>query len=442
MREGSLDAPIRHPIDWNDPDFVDLNKLDDEMRRQFDVCHTCRRCFNLCSTFPRLFDLIDDQPDELDGVDSANFESVVESCTLCDMCFLSKCPYVPPHEFNIDFPHLMFRYRVAMKSLGRTKFFDNQIIETDRNGKLLSYIPVVINWISSRSNKLFRLLIEKVAGIHRDVELPKFHSKEFISLENNFTVNKEAPAYGREAIVLSTCFVNYNSPEIGIAALKVLAHNGINVEILYSGCCGMPQFEQGDVARVVSSAKTTVSLLNNHIKNKKDIISLTPSCALMMKSEWPLLLPNDNDIKNLSSAVFDLSEYLISISDAEGLVRDMQPIAQPVSLHVACHARAQNIGLKSADLLKLIPGIELKVVERCSGHGGSWGVKKNNFVAASKYAKGTINKLVKESPSYVCSECPLACKHLAQGIQSEKDYDLLDKPPQHPIQILADAYGI
>ena len=112
MSEGSLEAPERHPIPWQDPDFYNEEKLDEELRRQFDVCHGCRRCHNLCDSFPRLFDLIDEAESmELDTVDSKDFKSVVDACTLCDMCFLTKCPYVPPHEFNLDLPHLMLRYR-------------------------------------------------------------------------------------------------------------------------------------------------------------------------------------------------------------------------------------------------------------------------------------------------------------------------------------------
>ena len=168
MREGSLDAPTRHPIDWQNPDFLDAEKLDAELRRQFDVCHGCRRCFNLCDSFPRLFDLVDDQEDELDGVDSANFKSVVDACTLCDMCFLTKCPYVPPHEFNIDFPHLMLRYRAAEKANNGIPFFDKQLTETDRNGKLAGSVSGVANWGSKRGNSLTRPLLEAVAGVLED----------------------------------------------------------------------------------------------------------------------------------------------------------------------------------------------------------------------------------------------------------------------------------
>src|SRR5579872_572414 len=140
--EGSLGAPTREIIKWNDPDFADEAKLDVEMRRVFDICHGCRRCFNLCDSFPRLFDLIDEGPTgELDAVKSEQFKPVVDACTLCDMCFMTKCPYVPPHAFNLDFPHLMLRYRVAELQRGEVGAMTRQLTETDRNGKLAGVAP-------------------------------------------------------------------------------------------------------------------------------------------------------------------------------------------------------------------------------------------------------------------------------------------------------------
>src|SRR5881398_271993 len=175
MREGSLEAPTRHVIAWDDPDFADRGKTEAEMRRVFDVCHTCRRCFNLCDSFPRLFDLIDNsETGELDGVAVGDYAKVADACTLCDMCFMTKCPYVPPHEFNIDFPHLMLRYRAAAHAKQGTPFFDAQLIATDRNGKMASYAPGLVNWASARGNALTRPAMEAVAGIDTNAELPKF----------------------------------------------------------------------------------------------------------------------------------------------------------------------------------------------------------------------------------------------------------------------------
>jgi glycerol-3-phosphate dehydrogenase subunit C len=443
MREGSLDAPTRHPIDWQNPDFLDAEKLDVEMRRQFDVCHGCRRCFNLCDSFPRLFGLVDEQDDEVEGVESANFKSVVDACTLCDMCFLTKCPYVPPHEFNIDFPHLMLRYRAAEKAKNGIPFFDKQLTETDRNGKLASPVSGLANWASKRGNGLTRPILQAVADVHKDVELPKYYGKTFQARakENSPAINTDAPAHGRQAVIFATCFVNYNNPDIGTAALNVLAHNGVETEVVYPGCCGMPQLEQGDIARVAEKAKATAAVLLPYVESGKDIIALTPSCALMMKFEWPLILPDDQDIKKLSRAVFDISEYVMGIASKEGLADGLKPIEGPIALHLACHARAQNMGPKGAEMLRKIPGAKVTVVERCSGHGGSWGVKKENFDVATKFAKQTVKKIADAKPTHVCSECPLAGKHIVQGLDALGAAAPQIEHSTHPIQVLAQAYG-
>ncbi len=211
MREGSLEAPTRHAIDWNDPDFYDPEKIDAELRRVFDICHGCRRCFNLCDSFPRLFDLIDEsESGELDTVSSADFKPVVDACTLCDMCFMTKCPYVPPHEFDLDFPHLMLRYRAAEAKQGKVDFRLKQLTKTDRNGRLAGPVAGLVNWASDTKNKLTRPLMESAAGVHREAALPKFHGKTFALRARTEVpeVEREAPAFGRKAVLYATCFAN------------------------------------------------------------------------------------------------------------------------------------------------------------------------------------------------------------------------------------------
>ena len=442
MREGSLESPTRHVIDWASPDFIDAAKLDAEVRRQFDICHGCRRCFNLCDSFPRLFDLIDAAGDEeLHGVKSADFKPVVDACTLCDMCYMTKCPYVPPHEFNIDFPHLMLRYRVAEWAKHGTPFWDKQLTETDRNGHLAAVAPGLANWASARGNALTRPVLEKLADVHRDVELPKFHGRTFQAQAkaNPPAINTNAAAKARKAIIYATCFANYNNPDIGNAALAVLAKNGVAAEVIYPSCCGMPQLEQGDLARVAEKAKTISAALKPHIDAGKDVIVLVPSCGLMMKSEWPLIVPDDPNVIALSRATYDICEYIVDIAGKEGLAPGLTAGAS-VALHFACHARAQNMGAKAAEMLRLIPQADITVIERCSGHGGSWGVKKANFEVATKFARQTVRKAAEADKTYLASECPLAGKHLAQGLASGEPAKMIE--PLHPIQIFAKAYGL
>ena len=445
MREGSLEAPTRRPIAWQDPDFTDAAKIDAEMRRVFDICHGCRRCFNLCDSFPRLFDLIDAaESGELDGVKSAGFKPVVDACTLCDMCFMTKCPYVPPHEFDLDFPHLMLRYRAAEHRRGAVGRAARELARTDRNGRLAGAVAPLANWASDTANRLTRPLMEWVAGIHRQAALPKFHRRSFArqAVATAPEIDRAAPAFGRKAVLYATCFVNYNDPGIGAAARAVLARNGVKTAVVHPACCGMPQLEQGDLARVADAARKVSAALGFWIDKGYDVIAPVPSCALMLKFEWPLILPGDAAVKRLSDATFDISEYVVDIARREGLAGGLKPLGDGVALHIACHARAQNMGQKAAEMLRLIPDADLSVIERCSGHGGSWGVMKRNFPTALKVGKPVARQARASGKGIVASECPLAAVHILQGLERlDADGPGFDRAP-HPIELMARAYGL
>jgi glycerol-3-phosphate dehydrogenase subunit C len=443
MREGSLEAPTRHALDWRNPDFYDMAKIEAEMHRVFDICHTCRRCFNLCDSFPRLFDLIDESATgELDAVKPADYKKVVDACTLCDLCFMTKCPYVPPHEWALDFPHLMLRYRAAEVKQGKASKVYKQLTETDRNGKAASFAAPVLNWANEA--KPVRALMQATAHVDAEAKLPKFCGRTLVmrAAEEPMTVNTAAPAYGRKAVLYATCFSNYNNPEIGMAARKVLAHNGIATEVVYPRCCGMPQLERGDVARVAEHATTVSEALLPYIEDGYDIIALVPSCALMLKFEWPLILPEDAKVKTLSEATYDISEYVVEIASREGLAPGLQPLSGGVALHIACHARAQNIGQKAAEMLRLIPDPDLQVIERCSGHGGAWGVMKGNFDIAIKVGRPVARQALQSAKAHIASECPLAADHIVQGMGKLADGGAVPPEPAHPIQLFAKAYGL
>jgi len=446
MREGSLDAPTRHAIPWNDPDFYDSEKIDAELCRVFDICHGCRRCFNLCDSFPRLFDLIDEsESGELDTVSSADFKPVVDACTLCDMCFMTKCPYVPPHEFDLDFPHLMLRYRAAEAKQGKVDFRLKQLTATDRNGRLAGHVAGLANWASDTGNTLTRPLMESAAGIHREADLPKFHGKTLVMRAEAETpaVNREAPAFGRKAVLYATCFANYNNPGIGLAARAVLAKNGVETEVVYPACCGMPQLEHGEIGKVAEAAKRVAGALVPWIEKGYDVIALVPSCTLMLKFEWPLILPDDAQVKALSQASYDISEYVVDIAKKEGLAEGLGPLPGGVAVHIACHARAQNMGQKAAEMLRLLPDADVAVLERCSGHGGSWGILKDNFEVGLKVGRPVARQAAESGKAFVASECPLAGAHILQGMERLKDGDARPaEPASHPIELFARAYGV
>ncbi len=446
MQEGSLEAPTRHPIPWRELDFFDAEKLDAELRRVFDICHGCRRCFNLCASFPRLFDLIDaTDSGELAAVESTDLKPVMDACTLCDMCFLTKCPYVPPHEFDLDFPHLMLRHRAVEAQKGGAGFAHRQLTETDRNGRMGCSMSAIANWTADRSNRLMRPLMETLTGIHRKAALPKFHAKTFQKLAQSdpLEVNRHAPAHGRKAVIFATCFCNYNNPDIGQAVRAVLAQNGIETQIIYPACCGMPQLEQGDIARVADKAAKIAAEMQGWMGKGYDVVSPISSCSLMLKFEWPLILPGNEDVKSLGQATFDVSEYIMDIAGKEGLADGLSPLDGGIAIHISCHARAQNMGRKGAEMLRLLPDTEVTLIERCSGHGGTWGMMKSNFDLAMKLGEPVIRKVTKGKPAHIVSECPLAREHIVQGIEGlEGDATGLSHVQQHPIQLIARSYGL
>jgi glycerol-3-phosphate dehydrogenase subunit C len=444
-REGSLEAPFRHPIAWRDPDFYDLEKVEAEMERVFDICHGCRRCFNLCDSFPRLFDLIDEGPTgELNGVAKADYGKVTEACTLCDMCFMTKCPYVPPHEWAIDFPHLMLRHRAAKRKAEGGEALREALGRTDRNGKLAAPIAGLANWASAQGNGLTRPVMESVLGIDRDAPLPRYHAHKATDLAREAPAPDPAgPAFGqRKAVVYATCFAEYNQPSTATAALAVLAKQGVEAKLVYPECCGMPQLEAGDIAEVAKRAKAVAGAFGRWIADGYDVVALTASCGLMIKFEWPLILPEDDEVRALSAATRDICEYVVGLSKAHGLAEGLKPIEGGIALHHACHARAQNMGAKSAELLRLIPGTKVDLVERCSGHGGTFGVMKATRPSAVKIGKPAARQLAQKGDATLCSDCPLACKHLGELIAADLKAGATPLAEAHPIEIFARAYGL
>ena len=191
-REGNLEAPTRHPIDWKHPDYFDVTQLNEELERVFDICHGCRRCVSLCQSFPTLFDLVDESPTmEVDGVDKADYMKVVDQCYLCDMCYMAKCPYVPPHPWNVDFPHLMLRAKAVEHKKTGGSLASRFLSSTDTTGKLAG-IPLITQTVNAVNHwQPARALTEKVMGIDKDAWLPDFAAETFrksVTPEETFEV--------------------------------------------------------------------------------------------------------------------------------------------------------------------------------------------------------------------------------------------------------------
>ncbi|PCI68037.1 MAG: Fe-S oxidoreductase [Piscirickettsiaceae bacterium] len=441
MREGSLEAPTRHPLDWKNPDFFNETKLFDELERTFDICHGCRRCFNLCNAFPLLFDVIDESETmELDSVDKKVYWDVVDNCYLCDMCFMSKCPYVPPHEWNLDFPHLMLRAKAVKFKKDNVKQRDKLITSTDAIGKLAS-IPIIVNAVNAaNSNKMVRGWIDKALAIHPDAIIPAYHSNTARKqLANHISISSEPTACAEttgKVAIFTTCYGNYNRPDLVNDLVSVYEHNDMTVDICkQEKCCGMPKLELGDLEAVEALKNSNIPELVRLIDAGWDIVAPVPSCVLMFKQELPLMFPGDADVAKVRDAMFDPFEYLMLRHKGGLLNTDFKEEIGDVSYQVACHLRVQNIGLKTKELLELIPNTSVKAHERCSGHDGTYALKSEYHDISKKIARPVMNRVDKDPALIFSSDCPMAADHIASGLKNEKSV-------KNPMSLLKQAYGL
>jgi glycerol-3-phosphate dehydrogenase subunit C len=441
MHEGNLEPPKRHALCWQNPDFYDEGLLMQELERVYDVCHGCRRCFNLCTAFPTLFDLVDEsKTGELDSVDKDDFWKVVDQCYLCDMCFMTKCPYVPPHPLDVDFPHLMLRAKAVKHKKGGTQFRDKLLSSTDALGKLAS-IPVVVQAVNGANRTpAARALMENVLGVAKERVLPEYTSRKFRSRarpRTDFPVRDGRNTPGKVA-VFATCYVNYNEPDIGQDLLAILEHNQIPAVLVEKeACCGMPKLELGDLDAVAKLKAINIPPLARLARDGYAVLTAIPSCTLMFKQELPLMFPGDADVELVAQAMFDPFEYL-SLRHRDGLFStEFSASLGKVSYHVPCHLRVQNMGLRTEEVLKLVPGTELNTVERCSGHDGTWGVKTEFFANSMKIGRPVFKAMAGTSPDWVSSDCPIAGRHIQQGIGAEGE-----ARKAHPLTLLRIAYGL
>ena len=442
MREGNLEAPTRHPLDWRSEAFYDEGKALKELERVFDICHGCRRCVNLCTAFPTLFDLVDASSTlEVDGVAKQDYWKVVDQCYLCDTCYMTKCPYVPPHPWNVDFPHLMLRAKAIKFRKGEAGFRDKMLSSTDAMGKL-NTIPVVVQTVNAlNKNKTFRSALDSTLGVHKDRELPEYTSRKFRpnALESKKYEIKDGKNTPGKVAIFSTCYVNYNEPGMGHDLLAVLAHNGIPyVLVEKEACCGMPKLELGDLKAVENLKNINIPPLAKLAREGYAILTPIPSCTLMFKQELPLMFPEDAEVQAVKDAMFDPFEYFVLRAKDGLLKKDFKEKLGKVSYHVPCHSRVQNVGQKTREMLEAIPGTAVTTIERCAGHDGTWGVKKEYFGNSMKIGRPVFRQMAAAEPDWISSDCPIAARHIVQGIRQETT----PAPKAHPLTLLRKAYGI
>jgi glycerol-3-phosphate dehydrogenase subunit C len=446
-REGNLEAPTRHPIDWRGKDYYDQEATFHELERIFEICHGCRRCVSLCGSFPTLFDLIDEgKSGELDAVDKKDYWKVVDQCYLCDLCYMTKCPYVPPHEWNVDFPHTMLRAKAIKFKNGGVGLGEKLLASTDLHGQFAG-IPIVVQTVNAvNRTKAARTVMESVLDVHRDAWLPslatrRFRSKAPRSKPHPVKTGTKTP--GKVAI-FSTCYINYNEPGIGLDLLKILDHNEIPyVLVNKEKCCGMPKLELGDLDSVDAARQANIPVLAAYAKDGFAILAAVPSCALMFKQELPLMYPGDADVLVVKEAMWDPFEYLMA-RKRDGLLKTefSHPLGK-ISYQIPCHGRVQNIGKKTEEMLKMIPQTSVFTHERCSGHAGTFGVKKDFHGQAMKIGKPLFRKMAEHPagglPDYISSDCPLGGRHIAQGFEVNQ----LGQPRlEHPLSLVRLAYGL
>jgi len=439
VSEGNLKAPIRHPLDWQNPEFYDEAALLAEMERVFDICHGCRRCVSLCQSFPTLFDLVDSSESmEVDGVRKEDYAKVVEHCFLCDLCYMTKCPYVPPHDWRLDFPHLMLRAKAVHYRKKGASFRDRALTDTDAMAAPLAnpIMAPVVNLINSI--RPARKALEAVAKIDADAWLPKYASRPLRKRLAVLPPETQGEPAGRttgKIALFATCYMNNNEPGPGEDLAAVFEHNGVPVTLTpREKCCGMPRLELGDLETVRKHKDVNIPILAKLVDQGWDLTALIPSCVLMFKQELPLMFPGDPDVMKVKAAFFDPFEYLVLRAREGKLKSDFKRTLGKVALHAACHQRVQNIGPKTKEALTLVPGTEIDLIERCSGHDGTYAVKAEFAGRALKIVRPVVARVDAAKPDHFGSDCAMAGHHIAHARGNGE--------PEHPITLLRLAYGI
>src|SRR5215469_9454740 len=468
--EGSLEAPTRHALDWRSESFYDADALARELERVFDICHGCRRCFSLCNAFPTLFDAVDaTDAGEVAALDRKVFWEVVDNCYLCDMCFMTKCPYVPPHPWNVDFPHLMLRAKAARVRSGGLGWRERLLAATDTVGALAG-IPVVVEAVNAfNASSTGRGVLEKVLGVDRRAPLPVYHTRTArrrlaalgtvrdaiageappeagSSPETRPDATAAAPASGGtprtstatsgKVAVFTTCYGNRNDPELVEDLVAVLEHNGIEVALLGAErCCGMPRLELGDLEGVTRLKERNIPQLLAAVEADYDLLAPVPSCVLMFKQELPLMFPEEQAVRRVAARMFDPFEYLMLRHAAGRLRTDFKVALGTVSYHVPCHLRVQNLGLKTRDLLRLVPGSSIETIERCSGHNGTYGVRARFRAASVRIGRPVVQRVASAGAEHYASDCPMAGEQIESGLATPR-------AAEHPLRLLRIAYGL
>jgi glycerol-3-phosphate dehydrogenase subunit C len=416
------------PFDPRDPQFWDASALDKELRRVTEICDSCRRCHRLCPSFDHMLERVDANDGDVAKMVPGDFRRIVDLCWQCKLCF-NHCPYTPPHRWDIDFPRLMLRAKaVRVKEEGVSRQ-DQWLGAIDSVGPLASATAPLANW--ANTTRPLRVLLEATMGVHRDRVLPKFHHKTFARWFRERGGGRVSD--GNKVALFYSCSVNYNEPEVGRDTVAVLEKNGCAVACPEQVCCGMPYLDGGDLAAASRNAEKNVAALLPLVEQGATIVVPQPTCSYVLKKEYPILAPGAAGEK-VAAATQDMNEYLVNRQRQGSLDRAFTGRGPgKVAYQMPCHLRAQNMGFKTRDVLQLIPGCEVTVVERCTAMDGTWAMKKEFYPISLGFARKVAAEMEAASPQTYVTDCSLS------ALQIE---DVRGQKPKHPMTVLREAYGL
>jgi Fe-S oxidoreductase len=411
----------------NDPKYWDKAGLRAEVERVADICNGCRLCFNLCPAFPELFQKIEDRGGDARALTASEIDRIIDLCFQCKICYV-KCPYTPDdkHDFQLDFPRLMLRANAVRRKERGFDLRSRLLARPELLGRMAGKCAGAANW--ANRHPLLRAGLETALGIHRDKTLPEFHSETF---EDWFRKQPAPAGDPTQAVLFFTCSVNYNDPEIGRDAVEVFSRSGIALTCPKQNCCGMPALESGDIELAKRMAAQNVASLHPHVREGKKVLAIDPTCSYTLRKEYGELLGTP-EAREVAAATMDVCEYLFQLKQQGRFNRDFQSSPGAIAYHLPCHLRAQNIGYRSRDVMRLIPGATVKLVEHCSGHDGTWAMKKEFFPLSMLVGKKAFDGMANAGAALMASDCPLAGIQIGQALGVAR--------PLHPIQVLARAY--
>ena len=417
------------PYDPRDPAFFDVKAVEQELARVTELCDGCRRCYRLCPSFDYMLDdAVDRNDGDIGKITSTDYRKIVDLCWQCKLCF-NHCPYTPPHKWDIDFPRLMLRAKAARAKAEGVTRQDRWLGNVDAVGTLGSMTAPLTNFANGFGPA--RAVLQAAVGIDRTRNLPKFHHKTFARWFRER--GRGRAATGRKVAFFYSCSVNYNEPQVGRDAVAVLERNGCALTCPKQVCCGMPYLDGGDIAAATENAKKNVAALLPAVEKGATVVVPQPTCSYVLKKEYPMRVPGEGAEK-VAAKTQDVFEYLAGRHRDGTLVTEF-PGKKPgnVAYQMPCHLRAQNMGFKTRDVLQLVPGTRVSVVEKCTAMDGTWGMKKEFYPISLQFAKKAVAEMDAAKPDTYMTDCTLSALQI-EAVRGRR--------PAHPLGLLREAYGL